>query len=588
MPLPVRRSPLSPAPSSPLVAIVKALATRVPRGPALAGAGLVALALLGAGCGSSSGGSGGANGVDVVATTTQIGDWVREVGGQAVDVHQILQPNTDPHEYEPRPSDVEATAGAQIVFVNGDNLDKWMGDVVSEGGSDAEVVDLGAVVPERLPGESSGAEASRYDPHWWHDPRNAEAAVREIERRLVAADPSKRAEFQKNARLYLAKLKALDGRIAKCMDTVPASARRLVTDHDAFGYFADRYGIEVVGAVDPLADHPGPDLGQGAERTCADDRGRERQGGLPRELADPEGRRSDRRADRRLGRLHAVRGHARPGRFHRRHLSTDGGRQRQRDGQRLHRREGQMPGQPLIEAEGLAVGYGGPAAIVDVSFVLAPGQRLALLGPNGGGKTTLLRALLGELRPLAGRLEVHGRCGTVPQTERTRLDYPVSALDVATMGALSRLPWWRRPSRDDRHGAQAALERVGLGDRAEKTFGELSGGQRQRVLIARALVQEAAVLLLDEPFSGLDNASAAALETLIAELAGEGRGIVVATHDLDQARRSDSVLCLNRRQIGAGRPSEVLDRETLEATYGGAIVEIPGTGTKAILPSHHH
>ena len=247
-----------------------------------------------------------------------------------------------------------------------------------------------------------------------------------------------------------------------------------------------------------------------------------------------------------------------------------------------------MPGQPLIEAEGLAVGYGGPAAIVDVSFVLAPGQRLALLGPNGGGKTTLLRALLGELRPLAGRLEVHSRCGTVPQTERTRLDYPVSALDVATMGALSRLPWWRRPSRDDRHGAQAALERVGLGDRAEKTFGELSGGQRQRVLIARALVQEAAVLLLDEPFSGLDNASAAALEALIAELAGEGRGIVVATHDLDQARRSDAVLCLNRRQIGAGRPSEVLDRETLEATYGGAIVEIPGTGTKAILPSHHH
>ena len=247
-----------------------------------------------------------------------------------------------------------------------------------------------------------------------------------------------------------------------------------------------------------------------------------------------------------------------------------------------------MPGEPLIEAEGLAVGYSGPPAIIDVSFVLVPGQRLALLGPNGGGKTTLLRALLGELRPIAGRLMVEGRCGSVPQTERTRLDYPVSALDVATMGALSRLPWWRRPSRADRRGALAALERVGLGDRVEKTFGELSGGQRQRVLIARALVQDAAVLLLDEPFSGLDNASAAALEALIAELAREGRGIIVATHDLDQARRSDSVLCLNRRQVATGRPSEVLDRETLEATYGGAIVEIPGTGTKAILPSHHH
>ena len=233
------------------LALAKALVTRVPGGPALAGAGLLALALLGAGCGASSDGSGSANGVDVVATTTQIGDWVREVGGQAVDVHQILQPNTDPHEYEPRPSDVEATAGARLVFLNGDNLDRWMGDVVSEGGSEAEVVDLGAVVPERLPGESSGAEASRYDPHWWHDPRNAEAAVREIERRLAAADPGEKAEFRKNAARYLAKLRALDGGIAKCMGTVPASQRRLVTDHDAFGYFADRYGIEVVGAVVP-------------------------------------------------------------------------------------------------------------------------------------------------------------------------------------------------------------------------------------------------------------------------------------------------------------------------------------------------
>jgi ABC-type Mn2+/Zn2+ transport system ATPase subunit len=243
----------------------------------------------------------------------------------------------------------------------------------------------------------------------------------------------------------------------------------------------------------------------------------------------------------------------------------------------------------LIEAEGLAAGYNGSAAIVGVEFQLRPGQTLALLGPNGGGKTTLLRAVLGELRPLAGTLRVGAPCGTVPQTDRSRLDYPVSALDVATMGSLSRLSWWQRPGRRERTQALRALERVGLGGEAGETFGRLSGGQRQRVLIARALVQEARILLLDEPFSGLDRPSAEGLEALIAELAGEGRSLLIATHDLAQARACDLVLCINGRQIAWGRPVDVLeDLGVLEATYGGAIVEIPGGGGRAILPPHHH
>lgn len=231
-----------------LAAGLRALA-RAPRAPVLAAAGLAAAALIAAGCG---GGSGGGNGqVEVVATTTQIGDFVREVGGDAVSVDQILEPNTDPHEYEPRPSDVAAAAKAKLVFASGDDLDGWIDQVVSDSGSDARVVDLGAVVPGRLPGEESGEEASRYDPHWWHDPRNAEAAVGEIERRLAAADPARRREFERNTAAYLAKLRALEAGIARCIDAVPASRRKLVTDHDAFGYFADRYGIDVVGAVIP-------------------------------------------------------------------------------------------------------------------------------------------------------------------------------------------------------------------------------------------------------------------------------------------------------------------------------------------------
>ena len=242
----------------------------------------------------------------------------------------------------------------------------------------------------------------------------------------------------------------------------------------------------------------------------------------------------------------------------------------------------------LAEAAGLTVGYGGVAAIEDVSFRVSRGDRIALLGPNGGGKTTLLRSITGEADRISGSLRVSASWATVPQTERSRLDYPVSALDVAMMGSLASLPWWRQPGRRERAAALQALERVGMVKLAGATFGELSAGQRQRVLIARGLVQDAGLLLLDEPFTGLDASSSDRLETLIGALATEERGILIATHDLEQARRWDLVVCLNRRQIAFGPPGEVLDLAVLEATYGGAIVAIPDSGGLGILPPHHH
>ncbi len=239
-----------------------------------------------------------------------------------------------------------------------------------------------------------------------------------------------------------------------------------------------------------------------------------------------------------------------------------------------------------VRVSGLSGGYGGAPVIEGVDLALPGGARVGLLGPNGGGKTTLLRALLGELPDVAGELTVEGRLGVVPQTERSRLDFPVSALDVALMGTLSRLPWWRRPSRADRRAALAALERVGLRAEARRTFGELSGGQRQRVLVARALVQDARVLLLDEPFSGLDDPSTRLLESLFTELAAEGRTLLISTHEIDQARGWDLVLCLNRAQIAFGPPDAVLTRDVLERTYGADVVELPGGG-RGVMPPHH-
>jgi manganese/iron transport system ATP-binding protein/manganese/zinc/iron transport system ATP- binding protein len=241
----------------------------------------------------------------------------------------------------------------------------------------------------------------------------------------------------------------------------------------------------------------------------------------------------------------------------------------------------------LIQANELSLGYDAGAVLVGVNFVVRTSERVALLGPNGGGKSTLLRAISGDIAPQGGALVVSATCGVVPQREHARLDYPVSALDVALMGSLPGLRFYQRPGRREREAALRGLEAVGLADRAGTTFGELSGGQRQRVLIARALVQGAQLLLLDEPFNGLDRSSAERLERLVAELSGEGRAVLIATHDLGQARVADKVLCLNGRQIAFGRPTATLTRPVLMETYDSELAAFPDGDGEFVLRAHH-
>ena len=231
----------------------------------------------------------------------------------------------------------------------------------------------------------------------------------------------------------------------------------------------------------------------------------------------------------------------------------------------------------LVRAEALAAGYGAAPVLTEVSFALHAGERMGVLGPNGGGKTTLFRVLLGELAPLAGTLQAPARFAVVPQTERSRLDFPVSALDVALMGSISTLPWWRRPGRARApRGAGGARARSGSPSTPTRPSATSRAASASACSSRARSCRTRAVILLDEPFTGLDAPSAERLEALLAELAAEGRGVMIATHDVDQARGWDRVLCLNRRQVAFGPPASTLDRDVLEATYGGAIVELPG------------
>lgn len=239
---------------------------------------LVALSALGlvffvAGCGSSGDPDDGS--LRAVAATTQVADLVSEVGGQDVSVTGILRPNTDPHDYEPRPSDVQAFADADIVFKSGGHLDEWTKQLVEDSGSDAEIVDLSASLPVALHGgedvhapEEGGEDHDdvEVDPHWWHDPVNARAAASEIETALIEADPAAAADFKANARAYDRRVASLNSTIAGCLESVPEDERKMVTDHDAFGYFAHRYGVEVIGTVIPaLTTQAQPSAGDLAE-----------------------------------------------------------------------------------------------------------------------------------------------------------------------------------------------------------------------------------------------------------------------------------------------------------------------------------
>jgi zinc/manganese transport system substrate-binding protein len=181
----------------------------------------------------------------VVATTTQLADMARNIAGDRASVAEILTPNADPHDYEPRPGDARALADAQLVLQSGGDVDSWLGDLVKTAGSDARTVTLIDAVHSR---EGEGHEV---DPHWWQDPRNAEVAVQRIRDALAKTDPGGTATYDGNAEAYLGRIRALDASIARCMERIPARERRLVTNHDALGYFADRYGITVVGAVIP-------------------------------------------------------------------------------------------------------------------------------------------------------------------------------------------------------------------------------------------------------------------------------------------------------------------------------------------------
>lgn len=189
----------------------------------------------------------------VVATTPEVADFVRQVGGDAVSVTQIIKPNVDPHEYEPTPADIATIGRAALVVENGVGLEKWLTPTITSAGYKGKVVDSSTGVTLR-PGDPGNPETAGGDPHIWHDPQNAKIMVRNVETGLAAADPTHRSDFTARLASYDAQLDQLDQANEKAFATLPAGDRKLVTNHDAFGYYVDRYHLQFVGSVIPSMD----------------------------------------------------------------------------------------------------------------------------------------------------------------------------------------------------------------------------------------------------------------------------------------------------------------------------------------------
>jgi manganese/zinc/iron transport system ATP- binding protein len=233
-----------------------------------------------------------------------------------------------------------------------------------------------------------------------------------------------------------------------------------------------------------------------------------------------------------------------------------------------------------LSVQDLTVAWHRKPVIWDVQFDVAPGQLVGIIGPNGAGKSTLLKAIMDLVPRTSGRIEIFGgpwkqnrqRVGYVPQRESVDWDFPVSVLDVVTMGLYGRLGWFRPVRKQHREAAQRALERVGMGALAGRQISQLSGGQQQRTFLARALVQDADLYLMDEPFAAVDAATEQAIVEILREMRAAGKTAVVIHHDLHTVTDYfDSVVLLNMRVVAQGATTDVFTRENLERTYGGRL-----------------
>lgn len=549
----------------------------------------------------------------VVTTTTILYDITKNLAGDRLEVICLMPVGGDPHIYEPTPADAQKVAKADLIIKNGLYLEGWLNKLISSANPDAASIEAAEGI-EAIKSESLHGSP---DPHAWMDPNLVKVYVSNITKALIQLDQANKSFYEQNAQDYNRKLSDLDNYIKTSISKIPEQQRVLITTHDAFKYFGRTYGIKVESAMGTSTDAEVQigDLNKliktikqrkipaiFVESTInpklltqiARDNGISIGGSL---FADSIGD-EDSAAGTYLAMLMynvdtiskalstppVSSAHAQGNDFivlivsvsmlllvsfgvlllkvkNNSHVQLDWSTFK-------------------IEVTDVSTSYDRKTVLSNINLTLYNGKLYGLLGPNGAGKSTLFKSILGLIRPDKGTITINGtdikylkdKIAYIPQKEDIDWSFPATVIDIVLMGRLPYLGRLQNYSSKDYKIASEALEKVGMVDYVNRQIKDLSGGQQQRVFIARALCEDAKILMFDEPFVGVDVLTEQSIIALIRELVQNNKTVIIIHHDLSKVEEYfDEVILINQRLIASGPTETTFVPKNISETFGGRL-----------------
>ena len=474
----------------------------------------------------------------VITTFTVIADMAQNVAGEAAQVSSITKPGAEIHEYQPTPGDIKRAQGAQLILTNGLNLELWFARFYQHLKGVPEVVVSEGIQPM---GISEGPYNGKPNPHAWMSADNALIYVDNIRDALIKYDPANAQTYRQNAALYKEKIRQTMAPLKAELAKLPAEKRWLVTSEGAFSYLARDNGLKERYLWPINAD----------------------QQGTPQQVRKT---------------IDIMKKEHIPTIFSESTISDKPARQ-------VAREAGAHYG-GVLYVDSLSTADGPVPTYLDLLRVTT---QTIVQGINGSGKSTLFKALMGFVRLSHGEIAILGQpvhralrqnlVAYVPQSEDVDWTFPVLVEDVVMMGRYGHMGWLRRAKAHDREVVDAALARVGMSDYRHRQIGELSGGQKKRVFLARAIAQQGKVILLDEPFTGVDVQTETQIITLLRELRDDGCTLLVSTHNLGSVSEFCDYTVMVKGTVLASGPTETtFTAANLELAFSGALRHVVLSG----------